>query len=410
MAMDSTHLVAIGDEVTADFGGSWIRLFPDEENAGDWHFLFGAGGDYNRVTMGDDLLALDQNRQRLTGFNNLDDHSISKCPDGGYFHVGSAGVSDHNDSGYAWRYDKDFEEIGHSTIEEAHATMRFNDMPSVCSEYGTVTVFYDTQRGLSAGHMYTFDDEAQLLDHKEVDGVPYSTEGTTLLEDPFNHDLLMVGTDTLDSTILVARLNWDLDLLESKTVFELEDMAEGRVYWAQAVLAIEDRFVAAYMHQARADGWSSDWGDIWLGIFDQDWNLLESQQITDDPAPDGSMRPGLQVLDDTLLLSYDRIEGSPGYVNPRIRPITLNLAAFQDEGPGDSGDSGDSGNTGDSGTTDSGDKDSGDLPTDDTGNSDGNPPPPPVEEDCGCQALAVSHSWWALLLAGWGLGRRRRHI
>ena len=328
LALDSTHIVSVGEEITPDFAGSWVRLFPNESDPGSWHFLFGAGGDYNLLPMTPDLEVHDANRVRLTEFSTLDDHSIAKCPDGTYFHVGSAGVNDHNDSGYAWRYDSDFNQVAHSTIAEAHASLRFNDMAMVCSEQGTVAVFYDIQT--YTARFFKFDDQATETERFDIDGVPFSTEGTTLLEDPQTGLLLMVGMDKLQSKLQVATLTWDLELLDSINPWGIDDSPESRIYWPQSVKVVGDRFLVAYMHQTWADGWKSDWGDLWIAIFDLEWNLLENNKITDDPVPDGSMRPSMQIEGDQLLLTYDRITGSPGYVEPRVRELRLDLARAQD--------------------------------------------------------------------------------
>ena len=55
LALDSTHIVSVGEEITPDFAGSWVRLFPNASDPGSWHFLFGAGGDYNLLPMTADL-------------------------------------------------------------------------------------------------------------------------------------------------------------------------------------------------------------------------------------------------------------------------------------------------------------------------------------------------------------------
>ncbi len=400
LALDSEHILSVGEEITPDFAGSWVRLFPDLDDPGAWHFLFGAGGDYNLLPMTADLYVHDANRVRLTGFNHLDDHSISKCPDGTYFHVGSGGVGQDNDSGYAWRYDADFSELASSTIEEAHPTLKFNDMAAVCSEHGTVAVFWDD--GDFEAWFFTFDDDAAELDRFQRDGVPISTQGTTLLENPHDGQLLMVGMDKEQSSLMVTTLSWDLEVGETVYPWGIDDSPDSRIYWPQAAKAVGDRFLVAYMHQTWADGWKSDWGDLWLAIFDKDWNLLENNQITDDPVPDGSMRPGMQVEGDTLLLTYDRITGTPGYVEPRMRALTLDLGAFEDPE--------DTGTTGDTGTSDSGNPTDSGGTTDpmDSGDTHVTPPPPDPDDGClGCASGGAPLAALIWLLPGLGLVRRR---
>jgi len=399
-ALDSAHISAVGEEITPGFAGSWVRLFPDESNVGAWHFLFGAGGDYNLLEMSAEFDVQDANRVRLTDFNTLDDHAISKCPDGSYFHVGSAGVGTHNDSGYAWRYDAAFETLGHSTISESHGTLRFNDMAMVCSEQGTVAAFYDIST--FSGWFFTFDEDAQETSRQEVLGTPFSTEGTTLLEDPHTGKLLHVGTDEFQGSIEVATLEWDLTVLDNRAVLTLDDAPDSRVYWAQSVQAVGDRFLVAYMHQTWSEGWKSDWGDLWIAVFDRDWTLLETNQITDDPVPDGSMRPSMLVEGDKLLLTYDRITGTPGYVSPRIRELTLDLAAFDD--PDDTGDTSVPDDTGPHVTTD----DTGTITAPaDSGDTD--LPPPAAEEGClGCTATRTPPVAWVWLLPGLVFARRRQ--
>ena len=51
---------------------------------------------------------------------------------------------------------------------------------------------------------------------------------------------------------------------------------------------------------------ASDTGDVWLHVFDEDFNLLEQQKLTNyGSGRDSAMRPWMERKDDLLLVSYD---------------------------------------------------------------------------------------------------------
>jgi hypothetical protein len=206
----------------------------------------------------------------------------------------------------------------------------------VCGEDGAVTSFANFEDFELV--LMRLEDNGEVRSSASFGNMPTATGGS-LLTDPRTGDVLFVGVQGT-SRMAVVRFSWDLELLGKETIYEVDDAANTVIYWPQAAMALEDRYLVSYVRQDAADGFVQDWGYIHVAVFDLDWNLLEDHRITDAPAPDGSMRPGLAVRDDTLIVSYDRIVGSPGLVQPRLRTVMLALDAFDDpEPPGDSGSS-----------------------------------------------------------------------
>ena len=58
----------------------------------------------------------------------------------------------------------------------------------------------------------------------------------------------------------------------------------------QGVIQVGEYFVVA--HMGRDDAWNgSDKGDVFLGVFDQSWDLVEQHRLTTYENGDAAMRP-----------------------------------------------------------------------------------------------------------------------
>lgn len=405
LALGAEHVRNIGPEVTYDQGGAWARVLPADDT--DWHFFFGAGGEFYRLDMTEDLVISEQ-RQAITGRSDLDDHAITTCPTGGAMLASSAGVTRDNDSGWIYRLDDSFQPVTTTVVAESDPEVVYNDMALICGDDGGLVTYNNFLADELV--LVRLEDSGAVRTTTTLAGMPTGT-GASLLADPETGEVLLIGVEGRDQ-LRVARLSWDLELLSLDTVYQVDDRDKTFIYWPQAALPVGDRFLVAWIQQEADEGFNQDWGHVHLAVFDRAWTLLEAHQITDAAPPDGAMRPGLAVRDDTLIVSYDRIVGSPGLVQPRLRAVTLNLGAFEDPDTGGTdtgisgsgtdtatGDSGPTGETGDSATADSGppaDSGPGDPGEADArcagcGGDDDSPPPPGA----------------ALLLLGlWGSRRR----
>jgi MYXO-CTERM domain-containing protein len=320
--VESEHISNVLGEVKWDIGGGWTRLVPGEILS---DVFYGAGGDYWHVKMGWDWKVDNNERVYLTGRSNLVDHSIVPCPDGGYLHVASGMTTTVNDSAYSFRYDDDFQPLAQSTLAEDYLKVRFNDMALICHENGNFASFIDYD--LFGAVIYKLDEDGALLDELRIAELPLP-EGGSLLEDPLRGDLALITATSEKTGLLVNWLDWDLNFKTSRRILTV-DRTVAQAYWPQAFQIVGGRIILAYIQQPVDAGYVADWGNVWLAVFDHSWNLLENHQITYDPGPGGSMRPGLAIYEDQLLLTYDEIEDfPPGIVQPRLVPITLKLDAF----------------------------------------------------------------------------------
>jgi len=329
--VESDHIAGVGAEVKWDIGGGWTRIFPDEPLS---DVFYSAGGDYVHITMNTDWEVDDINRHFLTSRTNLDDHNLVPCPSGGYLHVASGKTSEPNDSAYSFRYDADFSPTAQAILSESNAGVRFNDMALICHEKGSFASFIDYAAWGTV--VYTLDEDGAFLKETHIPDLPLA-EGGAFLEDPIRGDLALITSNPEKSGLFVNWLDWDLTYKGKQKILQV-DRKLAQAYWPQAVKVIEERIVLAYIQQPTKSGFEADWGNVWLAIFDLDWTLLENHKIIDDAGPDGTMRPGLALQGETLMLSYDEIEQfPPGVVQPRMVPITLKLSAFEGAGSTDSG-------------------------------------------------------------------------
>lgn len=210
-----------------------------------------------------------------------------------------------------------------------------------------------------------------------------------MLKDPTRGDLALVTSTPSKDGLYVNWMTWDLVFQGSKRILDVSP-EQGQSYWPQGHVVIEDRILLSYVLQPPVvEGEPElEFGNMWLAIYDLEWNLLENLQITQDDSPGGTMRPSLTLVEDTLYLGFDELENfPPGDIQPRLLSMKLDLDAFVD--PSDPG-------TGDTGPCpdDSGGEDSGDSDTD--------------ESSCGCSQGPTAPASWPLLFGLLAFGRRRK--
>lgn len=381
---NSAHILEVGEEIDWGVGGAWARVMIEE--SGDL-FFYAAGGEFFRMELLEDYTLMEEEKVPLSGRTNLDDHSIQTCPDGSYLHAASGKTVETNDSGYMMMYDPSWNRLYSHVLAENNPEIAYNDMPLICHERGRFVAFIDFD--VWGTIVYELDETGLPIREVKIPEIGLA-EGGTFLEDPNSGNLALVTSNHDNSAIEVNFLDWDLNFLSTKTLFEI-DVQVDRNYWPQAVEVIGDRIVVAYVNQPRKEGRLSDWGDMWLGILDLEWNLIERHAIVTEAAQDGCMRPGLAYKDGTLIYTYDKIlNHPPGDVTPRLVPIALNLEAFGlAEEP-----------------VDTGMKDT--QTREDTGQEDtGQPSEPKGSCACGSTTVMPLASWSWLILGPLWLRRRR---
>ncbi len=312
-ALAGDLVVAVGEPIPLAVGGNWARVLPEDEG---WSFFWAAGGDYNRLPMGDDLTVVDRDRQVLTGHTDLVDHVIARCPDGTMLHAASANLESPNDTAYAFRYDAAYALSAEVAVEERRGDVAHNDLPLACGGEGRDLV------GFGAGSVVWLGPDLSLTagtltDGPQMQGASFRWDG----------DELVVYGVNYHGPLAVRRYAADLALLDAEDL----DLAEAGAYiwWPQANLKVGQYEVVAYMSRAESESWVADSGNVWLLVL-EDGAVVQKVQATAFAPGQGAMRPGLARRDDRVILSYD-----VGIV-PTLTEVTLDLAGvtFVDTGEG----------------------------------------------------------------------------
>lgn len=327
--------------MSVETGGAWTRVSPYTKG---WHLFFAAGGDYARLPMSHDFIVDDIDRQNLTGMSHLDDHAIALCPDGAFFHLASGKMTTENDSSYAFTYDDNFAILESGIILESDPNLRFNDMPLLCNDLGQFTAFLDFERSWPV--FMQVSRSGEIINEVTLGQLPVP-EGSSLIQHPDGESLIYISTSKDTRGLNLSILDTEFSLIESLEISRMEP--ETRSHWPQGAVIISDRLFVSYVRQKDSEGWSDDWGEVWLAIFDLEWNLLEDFVVVDTEAPNGAMRPALTQSNSTLMLTYDRLEGGNiGDVSPRFIVMELHESLFPEQP--DTGETGDTGEADDTGT------------------------------------------------------------
>ena len=170
------------------------------------------------------------------------------------------------------------------------------------------------------------------------------------LYEPSEGRLNLVGFER-GKGLLLSRYNSDLELIDTKTL----DIQPGyNAYWPQAFTRIGTHYLIGYMLQDDR-GWSSDLGDVWIAVFDADWNLVQDVQVSQNTPPNGGMRPAFARREgsDELVVLYD-INVSPTAFLVKLDLAALGVDGAEDTAHPDLHDSGSVDSTGETGGKDEG--------------------------------------------------------
>jgi len=323
-----------GDSTELESAGTWARAIPMEYG---WKIAYSSGSAYmvgDLVNESGDLdgWLIDKSDQvRLTPeeFTLLKDHAIKRCPDGSYLHTASANLVDQNDSAYAWRYDENFEALGHSVVELKAPERAHNDMANICSHLAQGVAFPSTGFGDEENLFFYLDENAAPGETISLPGEPRLSGGAFLTD--VHEDLIYaIGFGLYTRDMMILTFDGDFNLMEQNQITVLEDW---RSYWPQGFLQVGDYFLVALMGAVdeNPDGdeipdpappASGDDGNVFLLVLDSDWNKLEEIQITDHIQGWGGMRPWLARKGDQVLMTYDVM------TEHSLVEIRLNIEAF----------------------------------------------------------------------------------
>jgi hypothetical protein len=296
-------IVSIGPEtlIDVDRSGNWGRVYPAEDGV-SWDLFIASGGDYLRYPMDADFVPDLTRGQALTGRTDLVDHSITRCPDGSWLHVSSSTTLLPDDTAWAFRYDADFTRTAEVQLYAAEPTQVHRDMPLLCTETFAATGFFDPENRLPF-RLVELDDAAQPVRVDEPDFGAVAT-GSVLMD--LDGALGIASFPGVEVDYLhVSEFSLPgLDLIDR----HLQDVSPPgeKAYWSQGFARVGDRYVLAYMSRDETAGFASHDGNVWLGVFNLDWRLIERVPITTNVAPLGGMQPWITFRDDTIVLTYTK--------------------------------------------------------------------------------------------------------
>lgn len=323
-----------------DSAGNWVHAFPAED--GNWTVFRASGGAYHRRTMLSDYSMLDD-EEALNDSTVLVDHAITACPDGSWLHVASANLSGFDDSAYAFRYDADWNVIASGAIAESDPDHFYNDAPVLCSGFldGAPFGARDTSSGASPFGIFVPVDAAAEPDA----ALPFRQVpvlgGSSILYDEESDQIISVRSFGDSPELTIMRYDHDLNEIDTLVVQVMPD--DGIVRWPQGLIRYHDYFFVGHVgiNAAEADDWITLTGNVYVEVFDKDWNHVQSVQVTDEAPTQGAMGTFLAAQDDVLIVTYNHA------VNPTLVELKLDPTILEETDPGDTGTPGDTATPGD---------------------------------------------------------------
>jgi hypothetical protein len=308
------YVLDIGDEVRLDgVGGGWGRAFPAGD--GDWHYLFGGAGDYRHMALSSDFQFSFNQVTSLTGRVDLIDHAIAKCPDGTYLHLASGEVVVPDDSAWGFRYDSEWNLIAQADVDVSNPDYQHNDLPVLCSTAVDMVVFQPRIDAEAAVVM--LDADLNPISHNLTMSPVPPVPGSSLYYDSDSNTIVRLTAPEIESEdatprnkLIVFRIYWDQDEpYEVKTEIDMTAAGIGsdwHAYWPQGLLRVGDFYFVSHMARPVDGGFNQDDGNLYLEVFDENFNLVETHQLTDDAGPEANQRPSLALQNDILLVTYDK--------------------------------------------------------------------------------------------------------
>jgi hypothetical protein len=388
-------IVRYSEPAMGEMAGVWARALPREDG---WKISVGTQSDvfFTDLTSSGEFgdWVIDRDRKiNVTNHGGLQDSSVRRCPDGSYQVVASGSVSSPNDSAYVFRIndDESFSSRGSGPIEEGVSERLHNDMASLCSTLAEGAAFVELGSDNQSDFQSTFfhvDNAGSVTGSTDLFRGP-NTEGAGMLADTKTGRILVLDFNHQHQTRIAimdesfAEVDFfNVDLLESNL----------RPFWPQGFIRVGDYFLVATMGVDESVYGMVDTGEIYLVVFDEDFNVVERQQISQfrPDSSEGAMRPWVARRGAQALVTFDK------EVRHGVIEVELNLEAFGVDEEADTGfdyeypDDTNNGSGGDD--TQSG--------GDDTGGSSG-------KDGCGGCATGGGGGLVVVLGAMLGVGRRR---
>ncbi len=287
-------ITEIGPEIELRSAGAWIRALPMEDR---WMGGYSGSGEFwvaplNQTADGWELDKSQQIQVTESG-GILKDHAIRRCADGGYLHAGSANVDSDNDSAYAARMSSDFTVLARGVVEEREPGRAHNDLTALCADEAEGVIFPEFNGGNTFFHV---GDDANASGSLSVQGAPRMSGGALHAEDGV---ITAIGADE-GQLLKIATFDSDWNQLGSAQVAVFEPPTVA--FWPQGLLHVGEHWIVALMG---FDYQGDDWGNVYVLVLDEDWNLVERHQLTDYGQGEGGMRPWIAQRSEQLIVTWD---------------------------------------------------------------------------------------------------------
>ena len=324
LAFGQPFIVDIGEPVEIRSAGAWIRVFPTED---EWIAVLGSNQSFYTGTLrktGDGLQDWELiDKKPVVELSGLVDHGIKRCPDGSYLHaasgmppeaVGETGPP--TDYLHLWRYDEDFNILAYSEFRDGIGTHAHNDPTVICAP-NAKGVLLSIQGYQFATDFFSLDSSLKVKEVISLEDYPRGNGGGVIY-DVHAEEYIHLGM-AHDKPLTMNRYDSDWRLIETVD----RDLVDAplRAYWPQGVIQVGDYFIVA--HMGRDQAWlGSDKGDVFLGVFDHRWELVEHRRLTTYESGDAAMRPWVARKGDQLLVSFDLFN------EQQVLEARLDLTAF----------------------------------------------------------------------------------
>jgi len=409
-ALAGPRIVSVGEPFLLDGSGNWPRMFPQED--GSWSLVTANQSGLVLTPLSSTFERSGAPSYMLVDDATMIDHGWAICPDSSIVHIGMGTRESEQHTAVLRRFSADMTLLSESTLIDNDTRTTIVDQPAVCGETFRGFGYFDGHADNPFDGYPAYEGSIFALDADDSPTGVYRVGGTvniigaSLME---RDGLLSVVTSNMPGNGSLRIITLD-SAFEGVSDIQVEVQDElTNVYWPQTTLNIGGDAFVAYIKQGKGEGWSGQFGDVYVAQFDADWNLVDQVPVYALGPSYGGFQPGLVVRDDQLVVTFSRGDQTNAGV-----AITLDLTAVEpDTGGGD-----------DTAVEDTDidtaveDTDTAIVDTDtDTGTpADTDEDPPAGDTDgndsddagCGCTSGAAPAVGWAAVLALALLRRRPR--
>ncbi|MFA6528573.1 MAG: hypothetical protein WCT46_03460 [Candidatus Gracilibacteria bacterium] len=204
------------------------------------------------------------------------------------------------------------EEVDNVDIDLAEGEITSDQMLAYANGYLIASSLYDTNLALGgdrssgsatddsgATHNHVYDTDLNLIDYFILDDTPHSNGGYVVFQNGvYNY----ITSTAFFGDLIVMQYDEDWNYLGVKNLGVYGQWAQGALYDEET-----EYFYVAYNELNKFGEDSYNPRGISLGIYDKNWNLVETVEVTKEVQEDGTKegRPSVVLYDGKLYVSYD---------------------------------------------------------------------------------------------------------